>query len=581
MLELKVNHEALDLGPDPQITIDEESPVFDKDSIPGGFAFPFSLPVTPRNRRILGFPERIEKSGPMSVEQPFQLFHSGLLRAAGTILVTDAGSEYKAHLKVATGDLSSKIKDKKLRDLDLGGTRTWEWKTEYKRPDDDFALAPIFNSKFYTDTPYATDFSGNLFRINAYESGAFYHASDQFYAICPFPFLSYLVQQIFATYGFQVVENILATDPDFADLIVFTNRDITGIEMVYEDTEVSLGIDQYGEEIFQTVRTGGPTRAVLDFDLADSMPDMLIPDFLMSIRNFLNIAYIINGDQGRIVKRQDLIHAGAAIDITNQAIGSPELLQISTDGFKLEWIKDDEDELWGEEYFQRIENFLDFLEAPVPNQAALGALSPRVNEIRYVTSLDTYFRYQWAEYAEGLFRYQWVSWSRNFQNWIDGNGKEAFSSDVAPILEVMYRRSISTGLIRCPWVDLLGSYSEEIEIPKFALRILFYRGMIQDSLGDLYPFATYDNLGRTGSPLTGKNLSIRFEGDSGVYAQLWKDYLLWWMSRKQITWTIKDPSTLKFNEKYAIDGKHYLLKKRTINLGVNSIAPGECEFYLV
>jgi hypothetical protein len=90
-----------------------------------------------------------------------------------------------------------------------------------------------------------------------------------------------------------------------------------------------------------------------------------------------------------------------------------------------------------------------------------------------------------------------------------------------------------------------------------------------------------DNLDRIGTQLTGKNLCLKWEGEFGLYEQLWKNYLTWWMARKQVTWYIKDPSDLSFTKKYAIQGNHYLLKKRTVNLTQRGVEPGECEFYLV
>jgi hypothetical protein len=105
--------------------------------------------------------------------------------------------------------------------------------------------------------------------------------------------------------------------------------------------------------------------------------------------------------------------------------------------------------------------------------------------------------------------------------------------------------------------------------------------MTEDSLGNLYPYCTNDNLTRTGLPLTGKNLTLRFEGESGIYNQLWKYYMAWWTNRKQVNWVIRDPSTLSFHQKYAIDGKHYLLKKRSMTFRIDAIQPAECEFYLV
>lgn len=586
MLELLINGESADLLPDASITIDEESPVFDKDTIPGGYSYPFTLPVTPRNRRVLGFPERIEKSGSMSIEQPFQLFHLGKLITSGTITVTESGDSYKVNLMVGSGDLANKVKDKKLKNLDLGGVRNWQWKAEYKHPDDDFALAPIFNSKFYTDTPFSVFFSNLHYRVNAYEHESFNIATGTVvFAITPFPYLSYIIKQIFSFAGMQIIENVLVTDPDFRDLVVYTIRDIGTWEMALGSGNICIGIDIAGNPIYQMVPIGVySNRTINPFNLIDSLPNMSISDFLLSIRNFLNIAYVPDGDTVRITKRADLIKKAPGKDITGLAIRSPRSTQEISDGFKLKWMIDSADDLWGSDFFTNIDDVLDFIKEPLDAVSELETLVPEPNEIRYIREVDLYFRYVYFAFDpedETQLRWQWVSWSFNYQNYRQGNEKDVFESKIAPILMTRGLHHTETGIMRCPQVEQKGAYPSQKDVSPFELRLLFYRGMIKDSLDIDYPYVTNDNLDRTGTRLQGKSLALRFDGEYGLYSQLWKNYLTWWINKKLVYWTIKDPSGLSFTEKYAIEGKHYLLKKRTIILSQNGIEPAECEFYLV
>lgn len=596
MLELLISGERVDLQPGASITIDEESPVFDSSSIPGGFSYPFTLPVTPRNRRILDFPERLEKSGAMSIEQPFQLFSQGILTLSGTITVMEAGTEYKANLAVGTGDLASKIKDKKLADLDLGGLRTWEWKAEYKYPEDDFALAPLFNFYHYADTPFDAQFKAHYGKVNAFIAGEFFHpeTSDDCWVITPFPYLSYLMRQVFKFAGFHALENAILQDADFRDLILYTIRDVTNIKKEYTTSTYAMGKSPItGDWRYITTYVIHPaSKEMTTFDMAKSMPDILISDFLLAIRNFLNLAYIIDGNTVRTIKRQDLILKQTAIDITDQAIGKPSIIGIKTDGFKLEWSADSDDALWGEDFYKNVEQFLPFIKAPVQSFTDLEPLEPEPNEIRFIIDDDIFARYIYFEYDPAdpdnpedvsLFRWQWVAWCLNFQNYRQGNAAESFSTTVAPILTGISAHSAppTEGLKKAPFVEQKGAVSDNGVVPPFALRLMFYRGLIHDSLGANYPYATNDNLDREGNPLEGKNLTLKFEGESGIYAQLYRDYLTWWMNRRSVKWIIKNPSNLSFLEKYAINGNHYILKKRTVNHTDQGIMPAECEFYLV
>jgi len=90
-----------------------------------------------------------------------------------------------------------------------------------------------------------------------------------------------------------------------------------------------------------------------------------------------------------------------------------------------------------------------------------------------------------------------------------------------------------------------------------------------------------DNLDIDGNLIPGANLTLKNEGEHGIFNQLWREYLTWWMQRKQVNWMIKNPSLLDFAAKYAINHNHYLLKKKITEFTLREITPGECEFFLV
>jgi len=583
MLQLLINGEPVDLSPDASITIDEESPVFDKDTIPGGFSFPFNLPITPRNRRILGFPERIEKQGPMSTEQPFHLFHQGILRFSGTITVTEASDTYKANMMVGSGNLASRIKGKKLKDLDLGGTRTWEWKPEYKYPDDDFALFPIHNEIFmqdhYDDAAYILD----GYWLNVYSAGEFYHEPDAVFAICPFPYLIYIIRRIMSQYGFQIQANVLESNKDFRDLVLYNNYDITCPVPTTEIVEIFLGTNQYGDELYEEMEVATVGRGITTFDLVNCVPDMLISDFILSIRNLLNIAFVFDSqDHVSIILRQDTVLKKLDQDITDQVIGIP-LITAPTilSGFKLAWNHDDNDTIF-KDGFKAIDEYLALIKDPVLDFVALAAITPVVNEIRAVQIMDAGY-YQYAQVGETNV-FQWQKFGIGFQNYLDGLMGEVFETKFSTLIMETWQRGGAGPSIRLPRAEQLGNSVTRAIYQEFSPRLLFYRGMQLDSNSDPYPMGSNDCWDRTGEKLEDKNLVLKWQGDFGffgLYKELWKKYLTWWMARKQVTWTIKDPSLLRFDQKYAIDGKHYLLKKRTINLTQGGIEPGECEFYLV
>ena len=105
--------------------------------------------------------------------------------------------------------------------------------------------------------------------------------------------------------------------------------------------------------------------------------------------------------------------------------------------------------------------------------------------------------------------------------------------------------------------------------------------MVDDSLGTPYPYGSSDAFDPGGNLMADSSLSLQWDGDTGLYNQLWKDYLTWWSTRQVVTWEITDPSNLDFLTRYSIEGIHYLLKKRSLNINAQGPQPGECEFYRI
>jgi hypothetical protein len=483
---------------------------------------------------------------------------------------------------VGSGDLASKIIDKKLKDLDLGGVRTWEWKTEYKWPADDFALFPVHNESFLNDTPDGTAYATNKFRLNSFGGGVFYHNVGAVYAISPFPFLVYIVRRIMSQYGFQIKSNVLESNQDFRDLVIYHNFDIAKPVPTTYIVHTYLGIDQYGEEYYEDIEVATITRGISTFNLVNCLPDMLISDFLLSLRNLLNIAFVFDSrDHVSIIHRQDFILKSVDKDITNETVGIPRIQAIPmVSGFKLAWEHDDNDTIF-KDGFKKIDDMLELVRDPVADFTALAAITPTINEIRFVQIMDAW--YQYGQVGDTNV-YQWQKYGIGFQNYLDGLMQEVFETKFSTLIMETWQREEGGSSIRLPRTEQLCNSITRAVYQAFSPRLLFYRGLQLDNNGDPYPMGSNDNLDRTGIQLTGKNLSLKWQGDYGfygLYPQLWKKYLTWWVSRKWVYWNIEDSPKLSFDEKYAIDGKNYLLKKRTINFTQQGITPGECEFYLV
>ena len=580
MLRLVINNEVVDLGEKSSILINEESPVFEKDTIPGGFSFPFELPASPRNRRIFSHPDRIQANGRGGQDFPFHLYIYGGLIGIGTATINKASqTAFTAFLKIGTGDLAGKIEGKKLSDVDWGGQRPWTFKPEFTFPEDDFALFPIYNPNFMDGTGYEGTWQGNKFRLNSYENGDWFNNPGSTMAISPFPFLAYAVKRVFNHFGFVLKENVLATDPDLKKLVIYTNRDISTYEEAVSYRE--LYYQGYNGMMSRTVPVTTITRVFDNWDLKDCLPDILIKDFILSIRNLFNLAIIIDL-QGfvSILKRKDLILSGKALPLTSKAIGKPQITPPdSFSGIKLHWEHDQSDLLFSEGFKDIFQNEA-LLKEPVAGMEQLADISPTINEIRLVRSLGLYYQYS-GEEVDQVMEYSWRVYSNDLQDYKEGENPEELSSKASTLPMIHYQRVLGGSFIRCPQAAQLSNSIIRKEKTPYSLRFLFYHGMMADSNDTLYPYGSSDALDKKGDILPGANLSLRWDGETGLYRQLWKDYLIWWKNRKEVKWMITDPSQLGFSKKYEIDGNHYILKTRNIILGNDGIEPGECEFVLV
>jgi len=585
VIQLIINNEPVDLNENSSINITEESPVFEKDSIPGGFSFPFELPASPKNNRILSHPGRIQSAFQGGFNLPFQLYLDGRLIGTGTATIQKATSlSYSAFLQVGTGDFAGKTDGKRLSDVDFGGERTWEFKPEYTFPEDDFALFPIYNENFMDDTQYKDAWKTNKYRLNSHELGTWFTGVNSIMAISPFPYLGYVVNRIFNHFGFVLKENILTTDPDLKQLVIYNNHDSANLVSVTRPvTKTIFGKRNDGSwgYIQRTVIVTTITREFNTWNLKDFLPDILIKDFILAIRNLFNLAITID-NQGfaSIVKRKDLVTSGKSVPLNAKAMGLP-LVTISdnTTGVKLHWEHEENDLLFSEG-FKDIYADPTLIKPPVDTIDELTLIAATINEIRLVTSYGLYYQYS-GETVDGVTEYSWKLFSNDFQDFIIGDKPEEYTAMASTLPMIHYQRSIGGPIIRCPQAAQLSSSIIRSTSLPFSLRFLFYRGMVADSTGTPYPYGSSDAFDSEGELLPDASLSLKWQGETGLYNQLWKDYLTWWKKRKVVTWTITDPSLLDFFTVYEIDNNHYILKNRSISLQYEGIQPGDCEFYLV
>lgn len=222
MIALKVAGGYLDLNPG-TISVEISNPYFNFDAVPGTTSYPFALPGTATNLRLLGFPHVRAGQGEQPAPEPAEFYVDGLLWRVGSLLYREfeAGKRQLSYQFAAdAADLQRRTEGLSLPDLNLG-----ELPLELRPDAADYALPPVRNSRFFGD-------KNQLFRryLNYYDGAGSYSApggapGQPFVtsALTPFPRLLPLLRRVLATVGYTLT-GPWAADAEIGQLVLYSDR---------------------------------------------------------------------------------------------------------------------------------------------------------------------------------------------------------------------------------------------------------------------------------------------------------------------------------------------------------------------
>jgi hypothetical protein len=123
-LALTINNVLIPLPDDISLPLALRNPLFCFDgNFPGSFVFNTKIPASDQLRQAIGHLHRVNKHGQPTGEFDYVLTH-GILRYEGKCEVIEADNDnYEVSFNIDNGDFYAAIKDKSLKDLDLGGDR--------------------------------------------------------------------------------------------------------------------------------------------------------------------------------------------------------------------------------------------------------------------------------------------------------------------------------------------------------------------------------------------------------------------------------------------------------------------------
>jgi hypothetical protein len=453
---------------------------------------------------------------------------------------------------------------------------------ENKYPDVDLAIFPIQNPEIFSN--WADDFYqvdnlsiktlyNQYFKVVNYWKNAgfpsflsgeaeveegvtqFFNSGNIF---IPFPYFAYLVKRIAHHFGFAIENN------PFEDELKYTVLINHFVENEFLDNSTKI------------------FKAKSGFNLQDHVPDWTVYDLLKHLGNLFGMSYEIDNQRKLLTFNflENILTELACEDITH-LVTDP--LKVNPER-KITGIKLIQKGPSSDKYFENVKSLegLNYMgvAATFFDLPAAGTL----NDCYYVTLLSGY--YVW-KYNPDTYRFDWVRHSNNFITEIEtGINTQELSSELCPIL------------MRSPQLidDVLGSTGRGWLIPashqagkfegapemfqtKWVAGILFYHGMYPDSKAADYPFASNDIYDPSGAAIDGAELSLRLDGENGLYEKKWKRYLTWRTTTPSVTVRIlpddKFLQGLKFSKKYSINGVNYLIAEYRGSIGRNGAGIAE------
>lgn len=291
MIEFRIDKEVLDLVPGTTTTINSSSPFFSSDNIMGEYSLPVQFGWTSKNLRLLGFPQELPVIKRKTRIADVDYSEDGLHFYKGTLIIEfvkgrmdgKGDGVISGYFLLGTSNFWQQVKNKSLRDLDLGGERTFEWngfsrstKGFWKHIHDtwtstsdqmDYVFAPIVNEKWEGDDSDA-DFMNKL-KIN----GNVAELADKknWNTLVAHPYYIFLLKSIFTEHNYGLSGKILQ-DNQFKRLYMPSMKAIYWCQYDLEDGSIT------------------PENEVT-FSLSEQVPDVSISDFLISLGNKFGWGY--------------------------------------------------------------------------------------------------------------------------------------------------------------------------------------------------------------------------------------------------------------------------------------------------
>lgn len=488
MIGIKVNNEFLNLDKGSSFIYNASSPLFlagEMDKILTSFTSEFKIPLTPANRKILGYPDAIDQYASLMTDADCDLYYLGMYMFSGYATVTEISSK-DITLKVVINPYKA-IKDTPLKDvvndtfyfasveeIKLHAKTTSEYPDNY-----DHIFFPVFNENWrkvgVSDLFYAFQ--------NRYDLETEEYITDSGKAAMPFVKLKYILEKIVAAVDF-IIDNQFQVD-ELELLCVFNNFSI------YKE-------DEWGDQ----------------FSYSNHVPDITSSDFFKNVVKTFCLAAIPDFIERKIVIKSvnSILENDTVVDWTNFAKEDYQLLNDTATPCKVKFANDC--------YYTDIENneyyyITNFIEVDKYSEIGSG------DGIYYVRSRNRYYQ---------KIQNKLTKLKKQFNRYyISPNNNSDFELMFSPL----YQEYMDTGVSfqNCRYKGItLDDEGDAGQVP--SLHLMIYRGMVDKGNGKLYPFANNSIFDNNENVSEDYQYSLDFTGTNGLYEKFWKNWIHFLLHRK-------------------------------------------------
>jgi hypothetical protein len=593
MIAIKINNEYLDLPETFAVSMQQQSPLFKETATATGYSYPIEIPLTPKNRQILGYLDQLDIAKDFDT-YPCTISFGGAELILGTLNINSIDQK-KASAYIIEYNFDSKRLDTNIRDIPLGGVRSivptmyaemYEHANALVHSDadsSDYVFFPTHNNRFFEGhevmnntlhtAPHTYSHVINLwdfqkqsyFDAVRYLQMGFDYAFDVYIDVdetvkqstyVPYPYVVAILRYIARYLGEYKLVGDWVNDAYIKKLCIYNTHSLDNVSS------------------FTTMLGTFPQiKSDADIDLKNHLPDVSIKTFISEIANLFNLAVTIDNKnkQLKITSKNNILNSAEIYTYQHEpiiTITPPEKNIVSV---SLEMAIDEQDT------YQDSKKLL-VIDAKVLPDANAFSVGDTVGAIRFSPA-------SYVGKVNGSYRPSIVPNAPKFllDTGLMERRAEIGTLETLKNINIDYayydNSSASTpatylsGII--PIAQQIGNSSIYGVQEDYLFRLMFYAGMNPDPNGyGVYPIGTNDIYDDNGNVIGDYSLKWR-GGPHALYEAWWQKWLTVYTGKKitvPLILSIAEILALDLTKKIRIANKLYLIADISYTLSNNGIS---------